>query len=138
MNTSTRIIIFLIAVATSLPLAAWSQTRPSGASEEISRIIYSDLSKSEMLVRLAAFVSVGDKLENFPTKTGIELRFCLVGGPGVVDCHLPNGLQLVADPDGLVQVIRRDAKAVEGITFNEMSISTHILHWKGYVRGYPE
>jgi len=91
-----------------------------------------------MLARLSAFVSVGDKLEDFPAKTGIDLGFCLGGGPGVVDCHLANGLQLVADPDGLVRVIRRDSKVVEGKAFNEMSISTHILQWNGYARGYPE
>lgn len=55
-----------------------------------------------------------------------------------MDCHLSNGLQLVADPDGLIQIIRRDSKIVDGEEFSEMSISTHVLHWNGYARGYPE
>jgi hypothetical protein len=139
MNSTARTILVLLTTAlSSLPLAAWSQARPLDASEKISRIIYSDLSKPEMLDQLAAFVRIGDKLEEFPARTGVELGFCFGGGPGVEDCHLSNGLQLVADPDGVVQIIRRDARTVDGKAFPEMSISTHILRWKDYARGYPE
>ncbi|WP_299343249.1 hypothetical protein [uncultured Pseudoxanthomonas sp.] len=130
--------VLLVAAATLSSVAAWSQTTPSDVSDEISRIIYSDLPKPVMLARLSTFVSVGDRLEDFPAKTGLDLGFCLGGGPGVVDCHLANGLQLVADPYGLVQVIRRDSRTVEGKAFREMSISTHVLHWNGYARGYTE
>lgn len=91
-----------------------------------------------MLERLSAFVNIGDKLKEFPSKTGLELDFCLGEGPGVVDCHLSSGLQLVADPDGLIQVIRREARVFGGVRFNEISISTNILRWNGYARGYPE
>ena len=139
MKLPCQITPVLLLVAASLnPLAAWPQTKPSDVSDEISRIIYSDLSKQDMLALLSEFVSVGDRLEDFPAKTGLELGFCLGGGPGVVDCHLANGLQLVADPDGLVQIIRRDSRTVDGKAFSEISISTHVLHWNGYARGYAE
>ena len=137
-STATRILVLLTSALASSPAAAWSQATPLEASEAISHIIYSDLDKTEMLDRLGAFVRIGDKLDEFPARTGIDLGFCLGGGPGVQDCHLSNGLQLVADPDGVVQVIRRDARTVDGKAFAEMSISTHILRWKGYARGYPE
>jgi len=138
MRILPRILAPLVAATAMWPFAALTQSKPLDAADEISRIIYSDLSKSEMLEQLSPFVRVGDKLEEFTPKTGLDLGFCMEGGPGVVDCHLANGLQLVADPDGMVQLIRRNARLVGDTTFNEMSISTHILHWKGYARGYPE
>lgn len=139
MRFSCQVIAIFLFVLTMLnPVVAWSQTTAPDASDEISRIIYSGLSKPEMLTRLSAFVSVGDRLKDIPAKTGLDLGLCLRGGPGVIDCNLANGLQLVADPDGLVQVIRRGSRIVDGKTFDEMSISTNILRWKGYARGYPE
>lgn len=108
------------------------------ASRDIQAIIYSDLSKQEMLARLEPYVKIGDKLTQFSKKTGIDPGVCLIGGPGVMDCRpLKGGLNLVADPDGRVQLIRRTEQTVGGREFKEMSISSGLLEWKGYVRGYP-
>jgi hypothetical protein len=139
MNTTRRIALFLLAfAATPLPSTAWAEERASDASEQISRIIYSDLSKADMLDRLAPFVRIGDKLVDVPARTGTELGLCLESGPGVVDCRSLDGLQLVADPEGRVQIIRRAARTIEGKAFPEMSISTGVMRWKGYARGYPD
>jgi hypothetical protein len=138
MNILSRVIIPAAITVAVWPFPAPSQTKSLTPSENISKIIYSNLSKPEMLKQLSVFVNIGDKLKEFPSKTGLEFDFCFGGGPGVVDCHLSSGLQLVADPDGLIQIIRREAKVVGGVRFNEISISANILRWNGYVRGYPE
>ncbi len=122
----------------SAPPAALPQTAPSNASEEISKIIYSDLTKSEMLNRLAVFVRIGDKLDDVYAKTGLGHGFCFGGGPGVNDCSLSGGLELVVDPDGVIQIIRRRDRMIGDTSFKQMSISTNILRWNGYVRWYPE
>lgn len=127
-----------LASSKSLPPAAPPQTAALNASEEISRIIYSDLTKSEMLSRLAVFVRIGDKLEDVYAKTGLSQGFCFGGGPGVNDCSLAGGLELVVDPDGVVQIIRRRDRVVGDTSFKQMSISTNILRWNGYMRWYPE
>jgi hypothetical protein len=91
-----------------------------------------------MLNRLAVFVRIGDKLEDFYAKTGLSQGFCFGGGPGVNDCAISGGLQLVVDPDGVIQIIRRRARVVGSTSFEQMSISTNVLRWNGYVRWYPE
>jgi len=138
MKTLAQFLVALITWVAMCPPAAWGQAQPLGASDQISSIIYSDLSKSEMLEQLSPFVKVGDKLDDFHAKTGLDFFLCMGGGPGVEDCKFNNGLQLVADPDGIVQLIRRSARVIEDRKFDEMSISTNVLRWKGYARGYPE
>ena len=153
MKNSTRTIVSLLGtIVLSLTAQAQTQTQtqtqtqaqaqaqaaPTNADDQVSAIIYSDIGKDEMLAKLSAFVRIGEKLEDVPAKTGLEFLFCLTTGPGVTDCHLPCGLQLVADPDGAIQVIRRDSRDVDGKTYTEMSISTNILQWHDYARGYPE
>jgi len=138
MRTPVRIALSLVAAAALVAFSARGQSEPRDAAAEISGIIYSELSKAEMLERLSPFVRVGDKLDDFHSETSLSFLFCLESGPGVVDCQFDNGLQLVADPDGLIQLIRRKSMVVGDKTFIEMSISTHVLHWKGYARGYPE
>lgn len=113
-------------------------TETPNASDGIDSVIYSDLGKDEMLKRLSPYVALGEKISEVRKRHERDFGFCLIGGPGVEDCQLANGLQLVADPDGFVRIIRRSEKVVGDRVFPEMSISTNILEWKGYMRGYPE
>ena len=133
--------VLVAACATSRNSAAAGsspQVDPVDATSTIKSIIYSDLSKDEILKRLAPYVRVGDKLSQFSSKTGLDLGFCLEGGPGVQDCHLASGLGLVADPHGVIQVIRRSEQTIAGRVFKQMSISKGLLEWKGYARGYQD
>ncbi len=138
MSTLTRILVWLLAASALLPARACEQPEQIDIAGRISAIIYSDLSKSEMLDQLSPYVKVGDDLESFHSKTKLKYFLCLGGGPGIADCKFENGLQLVADPDGKIQLIRRRERVIAGKAFKEMSISTHVLRWGEYARGYPE
>ncbi|RYD98791.1 MAG: hypothetical protein EOP50_04680 [Sphingobacteriales bacterium] len=109
------------------------------APKKISEILYSDLSRQEMLDRLDPYVRVGQKLKDFTEATGLEPGLCLVGGPSVTDCQsFDTGLQLIADPDGFIRIIRRIDRKINGRQFPQISISSGTLTWKGYVHSYND
>ncbi|MFT3806854.1 hypothetical protein [Arenimonas sp.] len=122
---------FLAGCATITPLDP--PVRPA----EISSILYSDLSKQEMLARLAPYVKVGDKLKHFEKKTGLDAGLCLVGGPGVTMCSSSvSGLDLTMDRFGVIRVIRRKERQVDGRKFEAMSVSAGVMEMDGYYRAY--
>lgn len=104
----------------------------------IDAIIYSDLSKAQMLEKLGAYVSLMDTREDLKRKVGVAPDECLGSGPGVMDCGVGgSGLRLVFDPDGRLRVIRRNARSIQGTKYPEISISESQLEWRGYRRWYP-
>jgi hypothetical protein len=118
------------------------ETAPPDAeasARAIDAIIYSELSREEMLGKLKPFVALMDSTDDFRRKTGIELRGGYGTGPGVLTYRVPgSGLSLVFDPDRNIRVIRRAARTVGGREYPQMSISEQGFEWKGYRRRYPD
>ncbi|NZA27706.1 hypothetical protein H0E84_15095 [Luteimonas sp. SJ-92] len=137
--TVSKVLLLTAAVFASIaPFDSHGQSRDTASSDDIASIIYSALPEEQMLQALSDYIAIGDELGKFKERTGLDLGLCLVGGPGVISCSHESGLQIIADPDGIVRILRRSEKTIEGKKFNEQSISTNILEWKGYVRGYPD
>jgi len=112
---------------------------PAAIAREIDAIIYSELTKDQMLQRLKPFVALMDSKDDFRKKTGLEFEGGFGSGPGVMDYSVMNcGLRLVVDPDQKIRIIRRDGKLVNGKIYPRMSISEPGFKWNNYARWYPE
>ena len=104
----------------------------------INSIIYSGLSKAEMLDRLKPIVALMDSIDDFTQKTGLHYMFGFGSGAGVMDYSIEHcGLTLIVDADQRIRIIRRRERVVNGENYPEMSISEPGFEWKGYLRRYP-
>lgn len=90
-----------------------------------------------MLAALAPYLEVGDSLKEFEKKTGLDPGFCFGSGPGVMQCiGVTDGLILVVDPKERIHLIRRAKRVVNGVEYQEMSVTDNCLEYKGYTRCY--
>jgi hypothetical protein len=133
----SRTVLMVIGLLVALPQIALAQSDPKATAQAIDAIIYSDLTKEQMLERLKPLVAVMDSRADFESKTGLQL-WGFGTGPGVMHYFVENcGLNLIVDPDQKIRIIRRTTKTVGGKQFSEMSISERGFSWKGYARWYP-
>lgn len=103
----------------------------------IDAILYSKLSNEDRLIKLQAFLEPMQSMDDVKKK--LELRFCISGGPGVLDCRVANsGLTIVFDPDRKLRLIRRDARVVHGVAYAAKSITEQGFEWHGYRRWYED
>lgn len=104
----------------------------------IDSLLYSNLSKEEILDKLKPYVAVMDSIIEFEKKSGLKLEDGFGSGPGVMHYMLSEcGLQLVVDPDQIIRIIRRSHKVINGTDYAEISISEPGFLWNGYARRYP-
>lgn len=107
-------------------------------ASEIDSLLYSNLSKEEILDKLKPYVAVMDSIIEFEKKSGLKLKDGFGSGPGVMHYMLSEcGLQLVVDPDQIIRIIRRSHKVINGTDYAEISISEPGFLWNGYARRYP-
>ncbi len=110
---------------------------PSNVAREIDSIIYSDLSKDQMLEKLKQFVSVMDSYTDFRKKTGLENTFGSGSSYGVMERHFRGcGLIVVTDPDEKIRVLIRNPLSVNGKDYPGLTITDRYFEWKNHKSWY--
>jgi hypothetical protein len=125
----------LLAVATALLTAssALAEEARTDPGAQITAILLSDLTPEQMLEQLSPFVNVGDDIQRVLPRMGNGLSVCLFHGPGARSCRFGNGLLLVADPDGVVRLVAREQKTVDGRTYPTLWMTSNRLELDSYV-----
>lgn len=128
-------LFLLLAAATALLTASPAQSEEARADPgpQITAILLSDRAPEEMLEQLSPFVNVGDDIQQVLARMGNGLSVCLFHGPGARSCRFGNGLLLVADPDGVVRLVARQQKTVDGRTYPTLWMTSNRLELDGYV-----
>ena len=135
----SMMVIVVIASKSSLAHDDKAKPDPIEIARRIDDVLYSDLTKDEMLEKLKPLVAVMDSQDDFKKKTGLEFSSVSGSGPGVAHCTLSGcGLELVVDPDENIRIIRRAKKQVGGKRYRQMSVSEKGFVWNGYSRFYPD
>ena len=107
----------------------------SGPASKIETIIYSSLSDKAMLARLQPYIRVGEKYSDFTNSTKLSPSFCFGTGPGAQICMFPFGLTIAVDPDGVIRILQRKARTIDGRAYSKMCIGPCSLSWHGYLLG---
>jgi hypothetical protein len=103
----------------------------------IDAILYSDMTKDQMLIKLKPYVSLLETKIGFEKKTGLQLFEGIGTGPGIVHDYGVShcGLRLIIAHDE-IRIIQRSARTRGNKTYPFMSLSAPIVRVKGYVRIY--
>jgi hypothetical protein len=111
------------AAPSTRPIAATApatQPDPDATARAIDAIIYSDLSKEEMLKRLKPFAAVMESADEFKAKTGLKFSWdsTATGSKGwpqhVEGCGL---ILWIDDAESRIRMIFRQARIIRGVEF---------------------
>jgi hypothetical protein len=120
--------------------------KPSKLAMDIDKVLYSNLSRDQIISKLSIYIEIGDYYQNtrLPSELDEQLVYLTSGpmtssGPLIRSIDFLNcGIQLVINNDGKVLCIRRKSKNINGIEYREVSISSSIISYQGYTRVYND